>query len=374
MTEQQAYELIENYLHGNMPDNEVIEFEHLMLTDPILAERAKQYNELTGSLQLYGQRTRMQRRLNELHRQIEADRAAMPKNMPGSLQKPAQTPVYRKMWQKQWPSMAVAASVAVLLTVGTLAGLGVFRSKDAPHHAQYRELRREMEQIMRTQNNLMNDISRVEEKMPNTPSLFSGTGFAISADGYVVTSFHVVRGAKTIVIEGNNGHRYRAEHVYSDTANDISILKVADQNFTTFGKLPYSFKSTEADLGEKVYTLGYPREDVVYGEGSLSALSGFQGDSNAYQVSIPVNPGNSGGPLLDDRGNLIGIISGTQTETQGAAFAIKSSYLGNLIQTLSKDSLQNPIKISRSNYLAGNHRPYQLKKLKDFVFVVKVYN
>jgi S1-C subfamily serine protease len=123
-----------------------------------------------------------------------------------------------------------------------------------------------------------------------------------------------------------------------------------------------------------VYTLGFPREDMVFGEGSLSSKTGFEGDTTSYQISIPLNPGNSGGPLLDSQGNLIGVISGQQLDQQGASFAVKSAYLKQLVEQLSQDSLEVPIKLSNKNYLAGTSRPDQLKKIKDYVFVIRVYN
>jgi S1-C subfamily serine protease len=137
--------------------------------------------------------------------------------------------------------------------------------------------------------------------------------------------------------------------------------------------LPYAFKRGLAELGEKVYTLGYPREDLVFNDGSLSARSGFEGDTGFYQISIPVNPGNSGGPLLDDRGNLIGIISGRQADVQSAAFATKSTYLMRLVDSLATAKPAQPYNLPRFNQLTGSTRPQQLRKLQDFVFVVKVY-
>ena len=122
-----------------------------------------------------------------------------------------------------------------------------------------------------------------------------------------------------------------------------------------------------------MFTLGYPREDVVYGEGALSARSGFEGDTAFYQISIPVNPGNSGGPLLDERGNLIGVVSGRQNDVESAAFATKSSYLVRLVDSLQNAAPAVPYNLPRYNYLAGSPRPQQLKKLQDYVFVVKVY-
>ena len=111
----------------------------------------------------------------------------------------------------------------------------------------------------------------------------------------------------------------------------------------------------------------------MYGEGSLSARSGFEGDTAFYQVSIPVNPGNSGGPLLDERGNLIGVVSGRQNDAQSAAFATKSSYLVRLVDSLEAAKSGGPYNLPRYGQLAGAGRPKQVSKLQDYVFVVKVF-
>ncbi|RZK90175.1 MAG: serine protease, partial [Hymenobacter sp.] len=192
------------------------------------------------------------------------------------------------------------------------------------------------------------------------------------------TSAHVIQGpdfqkADSVLIEGRDHQRYHAETVYSDVKHDLAILRIKDAKFDGFGKLPYMFKGGQADIGERVYTLGYPREDVVYGEGALSARSGFNGDTAFYQVSIPVNPGNSGGPLLDGQGNLIGVVSGRQDDAQSAAFATKSSYLVRLVDSLKNHQPAQPYHLPRANQLMGAARSQQVKRLQDFVFVVKVY-
>jgi len=91
-------------------------------------------------------------------------------------------------------------------------------------------------------------------------------------------------------------------------------------------------------------------------------------------VSIPVNPGNSGGPLLDGQGNLIGVLSGRQDDVQSAAFATKSSYLVRLVDSLKNKQTTQPYHMPRANQLAGAARAQQVKRLQDFVFVVKVYD
>ncbi|HYK76560.1 MAG TPA: S1C family serine protease, partial [Daejeonella sp.] len=166
---------------------------------------------------------------------------------------------------------------------------------------------------------------------------------------------------------------FKAKQVYVDPAYDIAVLHITDSNFKSFQSLPYTFKKSASDLGEDVYTIGFPRDERVFNKGYLSSLTGFAGDTLSYQVDISVNPGNSGGPLLDNKGNVIGIINGKQTQAEGAAFAIKSNYLLRSLASIPQDSLEDRLVLNKKNSLAGLSRTDQIKKLKDYIFMVKVY-
>ncbi|MCY1528662.1 hypothetical protein D9M68_637760 [compost metagenome] len=123
-----------------------------------------------------------------------------------------------------------------------------------------------------------------------------------------------------------------------------------------------------------MYTLGYPKDDVVLGDGYVSSKSGINGDTLAYQVAIPVNPGNSGGPLLDNNGNIVGVINGKEMKTDGAAFAIKSHYIIEALNSIPRDSLNKRVSFGKKSNLQGLKRHKQIEKIQDFVFMIKVYN
>ncbi|QCR24619.1 S1C family serine protease [Pontibacter sp. SGAir0037] len=364
------YEQIERYLEGAMLSEEKISFEALLHTDHRLAEKVQEHKQLLHAMKHYGQRQSLKQKLNAIHTAMEAETAE---------QAPAQlTPspsTWNVFWKRHRQTMAVAASVSLLSVFGTLWSVQQLKAPVQQQTARYVELRREVEKIKKEQKAIISGILTTEEAKPAPRTArFSGTGFAISSDGYLITSSHVVAGADSLIIENKAGDKYKVSTVYRDQTHDLAILKIEDPAFEGFGKLPYTFKTSESELGEKVFTLGYPREDIVFGEGSLSSSSGFEGDTTSYQVSIPLNPGNSGGPLLDDRGNLIGIISGKQAGQEGAAFAVKSAYLLQTLSELPETSNLNPISLPKYNNLSGHSRTQQLKKLKDYVFVVKVYN
>jgi serine protease Do len=372
MTERETFVLIERYLAGDLNPSEQYDFDQYRQTDLVFAERYRDYQELFGAMHVYKTRVALKQKLQAIHAaEIE------PVSETVDLPEPVQSH-WRVFWNQHFATMAVAASVAIITVFGSLLSMDAWRSVKKQQNARYSELRREVDQIKRSQRALINDISGkpvvINPKANLRPASFIGTGFVLSASGYFVTSYHVIKDADSVYIENNKGLRYKVKEVYKDKLHDLAILKIADSSFTSFGHLPYAFKSGAADLGEKVYTLGFPREDMVYGEGSLSSRTGFEGDSTAYQISIPVNPGNSGGPLIDNHGNLIGIISGKQREQEGAAFAIKSAYLKSLIQDMDQSTLTEPINLPHRNSLAGLARPQQIKKLQDYVFMVKIYN
>jgi len=386
MTEADYYALFEAYSTGGLAAPARADLEARLSADPTLALRYADFTELTDTLRAFGQRQQARQQLRGIHAAMLAAGTPVAMEEPAGQLIPTVHPILRisrterrlrKFWSGHRATVGVAASVAVMAVFATLLGLDIWRStKVQPAMYGYNMMRREINNLKQNQRVLDRTIRRIGTNAPAlTPaSKFSGTGFALTSEGYLVTSYHVIQGADSLLVEGRNHQRYHAEPVYSDVKHDLAILRITDKRFSGFGRLPYAIKSGQADLGERVFTLGYPREDVVYGEGSLSARSGFEGDTAFYQVSIPVNPGNSGGPLLDERGNLIGVVSGRQNDAQSAAFATKSSYLVRLVDSLAATAKADaPYHLPRHGQLAGSGRPQQLKKLQDYVFVVKVY-
>jgi S1-C subfamily serine protease len=266
-------------------------------------------------------------------------------------------------------NMAAAACIALITSLATIALLQ--RANRQKSIAQYEDVRRVLNNIQRSQNALINDINS-KKRAPVNPGTYGGTGFAISNNGYMVTNYHVVAGADSIYVQNTKGEAFKATSVFEDISSDLAILKITDSSFRG-QPLPYSLKPQKALRGEPVFTLGYPRDEIVYGEGYISAQTGFNGDSAAYQVSIPVNPGNSGAPLMDNKGDVVGIVTGKQTTSDGIAFAVKSAHLKRLLEEMPKDKLPKK-EWNHKNKLEGLSRVEQVKKLEDFVYMVKVYN
>lgn len=207
----------------------------------------------------------------------------------------------------------------------------------------------------------------------NSGAEWSGTGFALK-NGYIATNFHVIENAKSITVRGINGDfakSYKAEVVASDKFNDLSIIKISDSRFSGFGSIPYSITTSMADVGEDIFVLGYPLTSTMGDEiklttGVISSRTGFQGDVSLYQISAPIQPGNSGGPLSDSKGNVIGIVSAKHTGAENVGYAIKASYLKNLMES----GLFTNI-FPTSNSVASLTLSNKVKSEKNFVFFIE---
>ena len=205
--------------------------------------------------------------------------------------------------------------------------------------------------------------SAIAETLNNTSSLVinksdvvTGTGFLFSSSDYVITSYHVIHGAKSIRVRLLNGEKIDATIALKDTNDDIAILKLSQpptsrQNIITLGD------SSLVKTGDRVFTYGFPLVGLLgdaeprYSEGFINSLSGISNDPRLFHVSIPIQPGNSGGPVFNEQGELIGIatssIDSDQTKKvfgsvpQNVNFVIKSSYIKSMLTNLPDSFLRN---------------------------------
>jgi hypothetical protein len=165
----------------------------------------------------------------------------------------------------------------------------------------------------------------------------TGTGFFVSRDGFIVSAFHVVRNARKISVVMRSGESLPADVKGSDEANDIALLKVRHNA----SPLPI-VSSKDVVVGDRVFTIGYPLVDIEGQEqkttfGQVNALSGIRDDVRFVQIDVPIQPGNSGGPLIDSHGRVVGIVARTLDPVsllqksdilpQNANYAVKSDYV-----------------------------------------------
>ena len=353
---------IDAYLRDELTESELSDFEKKRMDDPDFDMKVVEHQNLIQHLSEYGKRVKLSSDMNVIHESIDiqAIRAIVA----------PEAPLVRRLWKKYRINTAIAASVALIAVSGTLLSTGYF-SKTISTNVSL--LRREINSIKRSQNALIKNINDKPSRGPADPGQFGGTGFALSSNGYVVTNYHVIQGADSVYIQNSEGEAFKVKMIYIDPAYDLAVLQITDPSFKNLETLPYTFKKSASDVGEDVFTIGFPRDDQVLGKGYVSSRNGNAGDTVTYQVSIPVNPGNSGGPLLDTRGNIVGIINGKQPLADGAAFAIKSNYILKSIEAIPQDSLDEKLILNKRNSLSGLSRKDQFKKLEPYIFMVKVY-
>jgi TPR repeat protein len=190
----------------------------------------------------------------------------------------------------------------------------------------------------------------------NTPRA-TGTGFFVTEDGCLLTCYHVVQDAARIDVRTKAG-TFAAKVVKADKANDVALLQVAG----TFSALPVGL-SRGVKLGESVFTIGFPNIELQgfapkLTKGEISSLTGVQDDPREFQISVVVQPGNSGGPLVNQYGNVVGIVAAqladiatletTGSLPQNVNYAVKSSVLNVLLESLPELSAKlrepNPVK------------------------------
>ncbi len=215
--------------------------------------------------------------------------------------------------------------------------------------------------------------SNSSDEENNYSEKWSGTGFALK-NGYILTNYHVIEDANVIKIYGISGdfdNGIKATVVGSDKSNDLALLKISGDIPDSFNSIPYSFKSKLADVGEDVYVLGYPLtatmgEEVKLTNGIISAKTGFDGDVSQYQMSAPVQPGNSGGPLIDYNGNVIGVVCAKHNGAENVSYAVKVSQVSNLIESVCDLSIMNT-----TNTLQGKSLKDQVKSVNKYVYIIK---
>ncbi len=279
------------------------------------------------------------------------------------------------LWNRYRRTVAVAACIAGIVSIFTAGVYSVYDKNNSIKSItplvdyKFKQVDAKLKQFETKLNNAAVNTAIVPPVFkPKFEGNFRATGFLIDVNGFIVTNAHVINNAKTLVVENTKGEQYYANAVYVNKTNDLAILKIIDTSFKKFAALPYSIRKGSGDLGEQIFTLGYPREEVVYGEGYLSAKSGYSGDTSSYQISISVNPGNSGGPVISKSGEVIGIISSKETNADGVVFAIKSR---NIYKAVEEISTTDTVKLPSTTTLKGIDRVQQVKKMEDCVFMVK---
>jgi serine protease Do len=362
-------EAIERYLSNDMDAAERTYFETLRKNTPEIDQMVVEHSMFLHQMDIYSVHRNLKLNLQATHTKL-LERGEI--NEGGELTTKGKV---IQLWNKYKRVTAIAASVGGVIAL-VISGLTVYFSP-VVNNSQIEKLSSELNGLKGTVAVVGSELTKVKDGIPKDIRFISGgSGFLIDAKGYIVTNAHVLKGSGAIVVN-SKGQEFKATIMEVDQSKDLAILKITDEDYHPMKTLPYGIQRSNSDLGEPLFTLGYPRNDIVYGEGYLSARTGYDHDSLSYQLQISANPGNSGAPVFNNNGEVIGILSTRQAKAEGVAFAIKSKNIYRMVEDLQEDSNDSSfkkIKLSNRSSLKGTDRKQQITKVEDCVFYVKAYN
>ncbi|MCB0699292.1 MAG: trypsin-like peptidase domain-containing protein [Chitinophagales bacterium] len=350
------WKLAEAYLNGKLSGADINELDNRRLSDPEFASEFQDSINLLSAIKSSAEQKQVRTELKAANIELKQESG---KGIKGKVV---------SLMHNHWRTATIAAAIALLTSLTTFWMVQHNNNKIA---SQYSLLKRDIEKYKRSQNKIIKDIKE-QNAGPASSARYSGTGFALSNNGYLVTNYHVIEGADSIYIQSKDGAYHKAHTISFNAAEDVVILKVETDNFkfSNTTDIPYSIASDKKKLGTHVYTLGFPQDEIVYNEGYISSKNGYSGDSTQYRLEITAGPGQSGAPVLDSRGNIIGIITGKETEGEAVTFAVSSTSIIELLNNLPQE---NKFRLPTSGRLGRMSREHQIEQLEQFTCSIKVY-
>lgn len=365
-------EATERYLNHEMSQEERLYFMDLRKNNPDLDALVSEYMFFLETWQKHTDKQSFQKLSADVFQKAVRDGRIQIDHQPAP-----QTGGIVVFWNKHKKTIAVAASIAILVSLISTALQTIFDpvkpkniqpliEKINQQDARYRSLENKLGQINQASANSKKPTPRVQ-------GTFRATGFLIDPSSkIIITNAHVISEIKkNLVVEDLEGDQFETRVLYSDAVQDLAILQITDPSYTPPAKnLPFCIRNRKIDLGESVFVLGYPKEEIVYNEGYVSACNGYNLDTSFCQLNIPVNHGNSGSPVLTKNGELIGIISSKQTDSEGVVYASKISNLIKSLRTLTEKNTIPTFNIPTKSSMGRLDKINQIKKTSEYVFLI----
>lgn len=363
--------LFDAYLSGVLSAEEKHSFETALRSDKRLQHEFMQYKQLLDEIREGAEYADIRSQLNAIH------------NQPGITRKNFfLTP------QFYVPLSLVAGFSLLLLVLNPFVREG----NETADNSDYRYLKNEESSAVQNEvaeTEVMDSCSEmvteelvpgnysVDRYMAREPSYLkernttpSGTAFIVSPDGYFLTSKHLVQENSTVILQQKDlGLTFEADVIYLDSLADFAILSCHPDIANQFGRIPFRFGKNIPDLGDEVFTLGFPKKEIVYNKGVVSSETGYKSDSLSFEISLPSNPGYSGAPLFTYNGELIGIINGNNLKQQSVTYVLGYPYIQSMLKELAeKDSLNIDMSNNKTKKFADHSS--LVKSYRSFVFEV----
>jgi len=375
MEDIKLIEAVERYISGQMSPDERVYFEQLRKSNQEVDQAVVEHTFFLQQMNRFDEVKSFKSILNETHIHLGEKGLIKAPRLKGKARV-----VY--LYNRYKRVSAIAASIAGITALTISALVWSLSPAKQFNKSDFENLSRDIRNVDRKVNQVKQEVLDQKNKTnsqqgettfdPGIEYKSGGTGFMVDSKGYLVTNAHVIKDATHVAVQASNGNEYVAKVVYSDVDRDIAILKITDKNYKPLSSIPYAIKRNSSDLAESIFTLGYPRNDIVYGDGYVASKTGPDGDTLSCQITVPANKGNSGSPILNKQGEVIGILSKKENAVEGAAFALRSKYIIEALNQLQKDSSYKNVKAPTISTLRGKDRTQQVKTISDYVFMVKV--
>jgi len=363
------WELAESYLAGSLPQQDVAQLNDRLKTDAVFAAEFNDAVNLIRAATDSGKHKRF--------RSMVQDISMQQKDAPKAEKKARHILLTPQLWR----TAAVAATVAIFTSTVTFWSLKPSLNKtESKYNRISREvtgLKAEQARQLARQKQLEQDLADQAKKslQPTSDVKTTGTGFALTNNGYFVTAYHVIHDENgygdSVYIQNSNGQYFKASLVTFDADADVAIMKV-DKGGFRFGKgeLPYSFPQSKAGLGTHIFTLGYPSEDITYSEGYISSRNGYDGNAMQYTLELPAGHGQSGSPLIDNKGNILGLLTAVGSQLEEKTYAVSTKAIVSLLHKLPDEK---KVKLPKTAHIARMSREEQIEKMEAYTVSVKVY-
>ena len=226
-----------------------------------------------------------------------------------------------------------------------------------------------------SKSNSYNILMKVFPEASQYESLeYSLTGFAIDSNRFL-TCYHGVKEAEyKIYIKGLNGNfdiKYEAVIEHVDKNNDIAVLRLIDSTFKSdFNLIPLTVQNKE--IAEEVFVLGYPissimGEEIKITNGIINSTSGIAGNADSYQISAPIQHGNSGSPVFDKNGNLTGMVTSGISDANNVGYSLKYDAINKF---LNKNSVKTFF--DNENSIKDLSLTDKVKFLKKSIYLIEI--
>jgi len=274
-------EKTERYLNNQMNAEEKAEFEALRNSNQEIDQLVVENLFFLNQLDAFQKRKKLRKSINDTVAKLVSEgviKSSSNKN---------QTTKVIQLWSKYKKTIAVAASIAAIVSLLSVGLFSIFTGnknnnikplveKLLEQDSNYKNLEQKINNIKSS-----NGKENRKEKGAILESKFRATGFMIDVNNnYLITNAHVLDEAThNIVVENNTGEQFKAKSVYINTEFDLAIIKIEDKDFSKLPPVPYGIRKGNADLGDAIFMLGFPKQEIVYGEGYISAKNGYQMDS-----------------------------------------------------------------------------------------------